>query len=362
MARRLGAPLHLFFDTANRLATRVAQEEFMNNVVTIGIPVYKRLQYLPAVLNIVASQDYPHIELLVSDNGVNGRAVPDIVSKHYRKPYRFRQNPSTVSISTHFNQLIHEASGEYFIVLADDDEITPNYASDLVCLLEKHPQASVAFAVQQTIDDDGNVISSSKNTVPEVLSGPDFIRAIWGTHEYGFRSLSTYLARRRSLMACGGYPEVWAGTSDEDLLMVKLCVDNFVGFSARCAFRKRFDESSYGYSITMQDLARGIKEFLKILDSDAKLSAYAASHPVEWSDSKRYLVEMVWKTYYYRWTGLYKSRLTPFEWIRAGFAMPFVPDYYRAVSHECINALLNRAKRLFPFAYNIYRAARHGRS
>ena len=77
----------------------------MEKLVTIGIPIYKRLEYLPQVLNIVASQDYPNIDLLVSDNGMNGTIVPEIVTKYYPKQYRFRQNPSTVSVSIHYNQL-----------------------------------------------------------------------------------------------------------------------------------------------------------------------------------------------------------------------------------------------------------------
>lgn len=44
----------------------------MSKLVTIGIPIYRRLEYLPQVLKIVEEQDYPSIELLVSDNGMNG--------------------------------------------------------------------------------------------------------------------------------------------------------------------------------------------------------------------------------------------------------------------------------------------------
>src|SRR5688500_1617447 len=112
----------------------------MDKLVTIGIPVYKRLEYLPNVLRIVGAQDYPNIDLLVSDNGLNGTAVQDTVVKHYPKPYRFRQNAATVSGSNHWTQLIENANGEYFVLLADDDEITPNFVSTLVRLLEKHPE------------------------------------------------------------------------------------------------------------------------------------------------------------------------------------------------------------------------------
>ena len=57
----------------------------MNKLVTVGIPIYKRLEYLPSVLKIVGWQDYPNVELIVSDNGMNGPAVREIVDRYYSR-------------------------------------------------------------------------------------------------------------------------------------------------------------------------------------------------------------------------------------------------------------------------------------
>jgi GT2 family glycosyltransferase len=318
----------------------------MNKPVTIGIPVYKRFEYLPHVLKIVAAQDYPAIELLISDNGMNGDAVPKFVDRHYPKPYKFRQNAATVGISTHFNQLIHAATGEYFIVLADDDEITPNYVSELVRLLDRHPEASAAMSIQETIDEAGRFLRSSCNTVPEVVSGPDFIKAAWKTHEYGFESFSTFLARTARLIECGGFPTFWTGTGDDDALIIKLSLDSCLVFSNDCSYRKRYSESSDGYAVSMPDLARGLRDFLKFLDSDPIILAYAAAHPVEWRQSKEILVEMIWKTYYFRWTDLYKKRLTSGEWARAAFNLPFIPAYYHNVARTLLGHCGTRTRTL----------------
>jgi len=105
-------------------------------LVTVVIPVYRRFDFLPKAIQCVASQDYPHIQLIVSDNGQNGTRVPEIVRQHYPGLFRFRQNPVPVPIATHFNQLLREAAGEYHVVLCDDDEISSNYISEMVGLLE----------------------------------------------------------------------------------------------------------------------------------------------------------------------------------------------------------------------------------
>ena len=334
----------------------------MTKLVTIGIPIYNRLEYLPDVLKIVSAQDYPNIELLVSDNGVNGSAVSEIVNKFYSRPSRFRQNRSTVGMSIHFNQIIQEASGEYFVLLADDDEISSNYVSELVALLERHPQASVAMAVQETVDEAGTLVRRSSEKVPEILSGPDFIRAVWGTREFGYESLSTFLARTASLKRSGGFPDFWKGSGNDDALVVKLCLDNFIALSSRCVFRKRCYDSSYGYSQSSQDLARGIKDFLQFVDNNPILRQFAGDHPSEWRATKHLLVKMAWKTYYLRWADMYRQRLSPMQWVKAGFALPFIPEYHRAVMQTLVAASVGRVssaiKQHLPAAYQVYRAAK----
>jgi len=331
-------------------------------LVTIGVPIYKRLHYLENVLQTVAAQDYPNIDLLVSDNGMNGYKVQQAVDSYYRAPYRFRQNRATVSISQHFNQLIHDARGDYFILLADDDEITPNYVSALVDQLQRHPQASVAISLQETIDDSGKVIRRSRETNPELLSGPDFIRAAWGTHELGHESFSTLLARTDKLSLCGGFPDFWKGHANDDALLIKLCLDNYVVLNTQCSYRKRFDEASHGWALPIEDLAKGLRDFLHFLDADSSITAYARLHPAEWSQCKYYLVDMAWKTYFYRWAGLYRDRLTTAQWVRAAFGMPFIRDYYRAVRQTlvgtAVSVILGPIRKHFPGTYDWYRAAK----
>ena len=334
----------------------------MSKLVTIGIPIYKRLEYLPSVLKIVGSQDYPNIELIVSDNGMNGAAVRDIVQRCYTRPSRFRQNPSTVGMSIHFNQIIHEASGEYFVLLADDDEISTNYVSDLVNLLERYPRASVAMAVQETVDEGGTLVRRSSEQVPEILSGTEFVRAAWGTHEYKYESFSTFLARTRSLITSGGYPDFWKGSGNDDALIVKLCLDNFIVLSGRCVFRKRSYDDSYGFSQSTQDLARGIKDFLQFVDRNPILQQFACDHPTEWRETRHLLVKMAWKTYYLRWADMYRERLSPLQWAKAGFELPFIPEYYKAMIQTLLAAavtpFLKAIKQHLPRAYQVYRAAR----
>jgi glycosyltransferase involved in cell wall biosynthesis len=321
----------------------------MEKLVTIGIPVYKRLNYLALTLKSVGMQDYPNIELIVSDNGMNDSRVADIVKENYSKPYRFRQNPQTVSPSTHYNQIVAEASGEYFVLLCDDDELSLNYVSELYTLLKRYPSASVAISRQEIIDELGQTIRYSEQNMPMLMSGPDFIRA-WCHYDHKFDCFTTTLARTKDIKSCGGYPDFTPINGADDGLLIKLCLDSHVALTSRCTFRYRCYESSYGLSVTCKGLAQVVEQFLHFLDSDPKIQEFALAHTDQWSEAKGYLVKMLWETYFHRWRYMYRNRLTRSQWVRAAFAMPFIPSYYRTLfrflGHAAVYTMKDRVNRL----------------
>jgi hypothetical protein len=142
-------------------------------------------------------------------------------------------------------------------------------------------------------------------------------------------------------------------------LPIKLCLNNHVAFSQKCTFRYRFYEASLGQSSGYQELAKASKQFLDFLDSDPMILGFADAQPDQWNQLKRYLVGMTWRTYLRQWRMIYRKTLRPLPWVRAAFAMPFIPAYYRAVTsaliHTLKSAALIRTKARFPWAYKIYR-------
>jgi Glycosyl transferase family 2 len=129
----------------------------MTDVMSIVIPIYKRLNSLPGVLQAVARQDYPHIDLIVSDNGgLSEKAKPII------------------------------------------DQL-----SELVGILQRRPDVSVANARQEMIDEEGRVLRQSARDMPEFMSGEESIHA-WT--QYGFECYATVLMRTRDAREVGCAP------------------------------------------------------------------------------------------------------------------------------------------------------------
>lgn len=328
----------------------------MQPLVTIGIPVYKRLSCLPRVLQSVLKQDYPHIELLVSDNGLNGTAVQDLVDQHYARPYVFRQNREIVTLPAHYNQLVSAASGKYFVWMPDDDSISPNYVSALVPLLEQASEVAAAIARQEYVDASRCVLRVSPNHAPQSISGDQLILQ-WT--RMGFESFTAILARTADIRACGGYPEFPGGTHCDDAVLIKLCLGRTVALTNACVYQLQLDEASVGWSLKHQVLAEDTRRFLAFLDTDPWAIAFAAREPARWAELKDSLIKMTWETYYYRWDTIYKERLSLVPWVSAAFALPFIPEYYRKVRATFGAVLRDTAitcvKKFCPWGVKLYR-------
>lgn len=310
----------------------------MSELVTIAIPVYKHLSFLPQALRSANLQDYPNIELIVSDNGMNGSKVPEIVNKYYSKPYKFCQNSISLPVIEHFNQLVNKASGEYFVLLSDDDEISYNYVSELVSLLEQNPQTSVAIPRYEKISEFGDIIQTSDEKRLNIISGEDFIRA-WCSQEYKNGSTQTHLARTKDVKTRGGFPNFIRGIHSDDALLVKLCLNSDVALGQSCTFRCRTNPSSTGASKSYQESVAACKQYLNFLDSDPTILDFACKYPYKWAELKRHLVRAGTGVHLAAWKNLDRKSLTPLEWIKAAFTLPFIPTYYAKVAYNLLKLL-----------------------
>ena len=315
----------------------------MMSLVTIAVPVYKRLDCLHLALQSVAEQDYPLIELIVSDNGQNGPKLREIVEQWYPKPFIFRENSVTVSLPEHHAQLVDAASGRYFAWLPDDDTISRTYVSELVRAFDNRPDVAVAIARQQEVDISGNIIRCSPESLPDYIEGADFIRN-WTNN--GFASYTSIVARTDDIRRCGGYLDCPWGNHSDDALMLKLCLSGGVAYSKTCAYRLRYDTASFGWSIGIVRFAEDTQRFLSFLESDPCVLDYARQHPESWTALKQAVVKMTWEGYYHRWASMQCQDRDLLEWIKAAFALPFLPEYYRAVGRKILSRFLKDLGRL----------------
>jgi glycosyltransferase involved in cell wall biosynthesis len=311
----------------------VKKGHLMDKVVTIAIPVYKRLDLLPRALKSVHAQDYPHIELVVSDNGMNTPGVVrQIVEEHYPKPFVFRRNPITVPPAVHYTELVGVASGEYFILLCDDDQISSNFASEMIASLEKYPQANIAVSRQDVIDlETSDLITTSAPHLPELIEGTEFVRG-WASQKFNFQTLVTVCARTEVLVSRGGFPDFPHGSHSDEGMVVNMAVGSYVAVNYNCTFYWSKHTSNMGLTCSYKDFALENDLFIEYLDTNKHLQAFAREHPETWARTREMVLRYVWGTYIWGWQTIHQRKLSYAEWTKAAlFHMPFVPDFYLRV-------------------------------
>jgi glycosyltransferase involved in cell wall biosynthesis len=321
--------------------------------VTVLLPVYKRLEYLPAALESVERQDHPHIELIVSDNGNNGEALRQLVMRHYSRPFVFRQNRVSVPVVEHFNQLFDAASMPYVTLLCDDDEISEEFVSELAALLDRDPAAHIALARPETIERGVATRLGGGRWPSGSLPGDEFLRA-YTAREIRLASTVTNMARTASVRRCGKYAALPRALYSDNLLLTKLALMGDVAFAERATFRWRVDDSSTGFSAAHQEVADACRGFLRALDTDPQFMAYAAAHDAAWPSLKRDLASHCGRWYFYRWRDRYSRRLSHAEWLRAAFLLPYIPSYYEQVWDTLSEAARSWVKARWPSVHRAY--------
>jgi glycosyltransferase involved in cell wall biosynthesis len=118
-----------------------------NALVSIGMPVYNGEKKLAIALDSLIAQDYPNIEIIISDNGSTDRTQE--ICKNYllidsRIKY-FRSEKNLGSI-WNFNRVLKLSNGTYFMWAAHDDSHEKSFVSACVERLEECPEAVLCQA------------------------------------------------------------------------------------------------------------------------------------------------------------------------------------------------------------------------
>ncbi len=108
--------------------------------VTVAVPTWNRPDGLVRAVESVLSQDYPWLEVLISDNGSTDE-TPEVCRRLAEADGRicwFRQERNLGPIPN-FSFLLSQASGSYFMWVADDDTLEPDVLGKYVSFLDHHP-------------------------------------------------------------------------------------------------------------------------------------------------------------------------------------------------------------------------------
>jgi hypothetical protein len=136
---------------------------------TVAIPMHASGPFIDVIsANIAALPD--DVEIILSDHTRVDDAIERLQELHggdHR--LRFVRESDGIGIIDHYNRLLREANGDYFMWMPHDDTFPPEYVPLLRAALDSNPDSNLAFGSLRPIDLDGKLI---RDKVKECVAVP----------------------------------------------------------------------------------------------------------------------------------------------------------------------------------------------
>jgi len=125
-------------------------------LVSIGMPVFDGERFVGEALESLLAQDYPHFELIVSDNASQDR-TEEICREYQRRDRRIRyiRQQENRGSPWNFALVARESRGDYFLWAAHDDLWHPTFLRKCVSALASHPEAVLCCTEIDLTDEHG---------------------------------------------------------------------------------------------------------------------------------------------------------------------------------------------------------------
>lgn len=172
-------------------------------LVSVVIPTLNRCRYLEETVKSVLLQTYDNIEIIISDNA-SVDETQESLNKITDQRVKIIRRMQQMEMNEHWNACLSELRGEFFILVSDDDVLSPRLIEEMVNLLH-NSNNSFVYSPYWVVDSDGMKIGKS-SIGPTVETSNNFIYA----HLRGKRQVipSATLVRLADFRAFGGFPPV----------------------------------------------------------------------------------------------------------------------------------------------------------
>lgn len=105
--------------------------------VSFCFTTFKRHDYLKSTLESVKTQTFSDFEVIVSDNDPEQSGRKTVESFDQR--FKYFPNNENLGMKKSFNKSLERSSGEFIVMIADDDPVYPDMLETLINLSEKYP-------------------------------------------------------------------------------------------------------------------------------------------------------------------------------------------------------------------------------
>jgi len=138
---------------------------YLNNTVSVIIPVYNAEKYIAQTVESVLNQSYNDVEIILIDDCSTDNTKTILNAYQGRIKYKFLQTNSGVAVAR--NTGLKLAKGRYVAFLDSDDVWYPEkLKKQISCMNEKN--AAICYTAIEMIDSSGNIFKEKRPVLEKV--------------------------------------------------------------------------------------------------------------------------------------------------------------------------------------------------
>ncbi len=131
--------------------------------VSIIVTVFNRQRFISEAIASALAQEYRDFELIIADDA-STEDIRSIVERFEDERIAYVRRAANLGVARNVRNSIAECHGRFFALLNDDDVWEPGFLQRMVDLLERTPEATVAFGDHWIIREDGTVDTAASDS------------------------------------------------------------------------------------------------------------------------------------------------------------------------------------------------------
>ncbi|MGV2288756.1 glycosyltransferase family A protein [Trinickia sp. YCB016] len=113
---------------------------------SILLPSRNRLELLKHAVDSILAQCERNLEIVISDNASSENYI-DYVRTITSVPVRYIRGNAPISVTDNWNRALKAATGDYVVMLGDDDALTPGFIQKMSHIIEAHAYPDVVYSM-----------------------------------------------------------------------------------------------------------------------------------------------------------------------------------------------------------------------
>ncbi|WP_192347095.1 glycosyltransferase family 2 protein [Algoriphagus sp. Y33] len=212
------------------------------NKFSICIPAYKS-KYLQECIDSILAQTIADFELIIL-NDCSPEQVEEIVLKNSDPRIRYFKNEKNVGaydLVDNWNKCLELSTGEYLVIMGDDDRLAPDYLAEFSKLIDSYPTLNVYHCRSKIIDDDGNDV-----VLTPALPPFEYVYdSIWHRlRQLRSNYISDYMYNTSALKAQGGFYKLPLAWGSDDITAFIASATTGIAHSNKPVFEYRSNRLS----------------------------------------------------------------------------------------------------------------------